>query len=142
MELIRTESARADRSTLGRSGHPPPLARPETPVVRTAHGEFHRLQPDRHARTSPQLQDALALRGIFARECSNYRGLEIGSVVTEPGQEYHTRGHLRFCVRNPAENDLLVETLTDVMTSEAPSAPAKRFRPSSRFRRWRLRARR
>jgi|GEM_PF-821968 len=92
--------------------------------------------------TSPQLQDELALRGIFVRECSNYRGLEIGSVVTGPGQEHHTRGHIRFTVRNPAENDQLVETLREVMATEPPMLRGREEIPAStRFRRWRLRAR-
>ena len=64
---------------------------------------------------------ALARRGLFVRECSNYRGLEIGSVVTGPGQERHTRGHLRFCVRKPKENDLLVATLAEILASNPPS---------------------
>ena len=34
--------------------------------------------------TSPQVQDTLARRGFFVRECSNYRGLEIGSRLTGP----------------------------------------------------------
>jgi threonine-phosphate decarboxylase len=71
--------------------------------------------------TSVQAQEALARRGLFVRECSNYRGLEIGAVVTGPGQERHTRGHLRFCVRNPKENDLLVATLADILASDPPS---------------------
>lgn len=74
--------------------------------------------------TSTQVQDALAYRGIFVRECSNYRRLEIGSVITGPGQKAVTRGHLRFCVRNPAENDLLVATLTDIMSREPVALPA------------------
>jgi len=71
--------------------------------------------------TSVQVQEALARRGLFVRECSNYRGLEIGSVVTGPGQERHTRGHLRFCVRKPKENDLLVTTLAEILASNPPS---------------------
>jgi len=65
--------------------------------------------------TSAQVQDTLARRGFFARECSNYRGLEIGSKVTGPGREFVTNGHLRFCVRTPAENDDLVEALAQIM---------------------------
>lgn len=94
--------------------------------------------------TSPQLQDELARRGIFVRECSNYRGLEVGSVVTGPGQEHPTRGHLRFCVRNPAENDLLVETLADVLSSESAYLRTREELPvavGGGFRRWRLRSR-
>lgn len=95
--------------------------------------------------TSPELQDALARRGIFARECSNYRGLEVGSVVTAPGQEYHTRGHLRFCVRTPAENDQLIETLAEVMASDEALIQAREEHPvatsAKTFRRWRLRSR-
>ncbi len=71
---------------------------------------------------SAQLQDALARNGIFARECSNYRGLEIGSAVTGPGREYRTNGHLRFCVRTPAENDQLLSTLARIMATRPPSS--------------------
>ena len=71
--------------------------------------------------TSIQVQDALARRGLFVRECSNYSGLEVGAVVTGPGQAIETRGHLRFCVRTPAENDLLVETLRSILASRPPT---------------------
>lgn len=67
--------------------------------------------------TSLQVQEALARRGLLVRECSNYSGLEIGSVVTGPGCSFETRGHLRFCVRTPGENDMLLTALEDVMTS-------------------------
>ena len=65
--------------------------------------------------TSSHLQDALARRGLLVRECSNYHGLEPGSVITGPGMSFETRGHLRFCVRTPGENDLLLTTLAEVM---------------------------
>jgi threonine-phosphate decarboxylase len=68
--------------------------------------------------TSVQVQEALARRGLFVRECSNYRGLEVGSVITGPGQEVETRGHLRFCVRTPDENDQLLASLAELMASD------------------------
>jgi threonine-phosphate decarboxylase len=67
--------------------------------------------------TSTQVQDALAREGLFVRECSNYRGLEIGSVVTGFGESIETAGHIRFCVRSRVENELLLSTLTNIMTS-------------------------
>jgi threonine-phosphate decarboxylase len=68
--------------------------------------------------TSAQVQEALARRGLFVRECSNYRGLEVGAVVTgSGGVEVETRGHLRFCIRTPSQNDLLLSTLADVLAS-------------------------
>lgn len=70
--------------------------------------------------TSIQVQEALARRGLLVRECSNYSGLEVKSVVTGPDQAFPTRGHLRFCVRTPAQNDLLLSTLTEVMRSAPP----------------------
>jgi threonine-phosphate decarboxylase len=71
--------------------------------------------------TSVLLQEALARRGLLARECSNYRGLEPGGVVTCPGGvSFETSGHLRFCIRTPGENDLLMATLSDVMESDPP----------------------
>ena len=75
--------------------------------------------------TSTQVQDALAYQGLLVRECSNYSGLEVGSRLTGPGIAFETRGHLRFCVRNPAENDLLLATLADIMAA----APPSRLRP-------------
>jgi threonine-phosphate decarboxylase len=45
--------------------------------------------------TSTQVQDGLARLGVFARECSNYRGLEVGSVVSSPDRRFSTNGHLR-----------------------------------------------
>jgi threonine-phosphate decarboxylase len=71
--------------------------------------------------TSPQLQDALARRGVFARECSNFRGLEIGARLAGGGIEIHTRGHLRFAVRTPEENRQVVSVLSSLM--EAKPAP-------------------
>jgi threonine-phosphate decarboxylase len=68
--------------------------------------------------TSIMVQEELARRGLLVRECSNYSGLEIGSVVTGHGESFETRGHVRFCVRTPGENDLLLATLTDVMNTE------------------------
>ena len=69
--------------------------------------------------TSLLLQDTLARRGLLVRECSNYAGLEAGAVVTGPDNlAFKTRGHIRFCVRTPGENDLLVATLHEVMRSE------------------------
>ena len=65
--------------------------------------------------TSIQVQEALARNGVFVRECSNYCGLEVGSVVTGVGQAIETRGHLRFCVRTPADNNLLLESSDGVL---------------------------
>ncbi len=70
---------------------------------------------------SLQLQEGLARRGIFARECSNYRGLEIGSTVTGPERSIRTNGHLRFCVRTPSQNDFLLSTLADLLSSRPPA---------------------
>ncbi|MBY0395096.1 MAG: aminotransferase class I/II-fold pyridoxal phosphate-dependent enzyme [Thermoleophilia bacterium] len=67
--------------------------------------------------TSNRLQDALARRGLLVRECSNYHGLAPGGVVTGPDGSFETNGHLRFCIRTPGENDLLLATLLDVMKS-------------------------
>ncbi|WP_435010872.1 pyridoxal phosphate-dependent aminotransferase [Tundrisphaera lichenicola] len=71
--------------------------------------------------TSTQLQDALARSGLFARECTNYRGLEVGSVVSGPDRRFETRGHLRFCVRTPSENDRLLATLSKILATRPPA---------------------
>src|SRR5438876_1122105 len=68
--------------------------------------------------TSLQVQDELARNGLFVRECSNYCGLESGAVVTGPGQAIETNGHLRFCIRTPRENDLLLTNLARIMALE------------------------
>jgi threonine-phosphate decarboxylase len=142
VELIRTESARLTERLWDLPGLRPLWPGRQRPSFAPPMANFVVCSLIDTPWTSPQLQDALALRGIFARECSNYRGLEIGSVVTGPGQMHHTRGHLRFCVRNPAENDLLVETLADVMASESVFLRSREELPVLRgFRRWRLRAR-
>jgi threonine-phosphate decarboxylase len=70
--------------------------------------------------TSTQLQDALARRGLLVRECSNYHGLEPGAVVTGPGLSFEARGHVRFCVRTPDENDLLLNTLDELLRRDPP----------------------
>ena len=71
--------------------------------------------------TSVQVHEELARRGILVRECSNFSGLEPGSVVTGPnGLEIATRGHLRFAVRTKAENDKLVTILGDVLAGKPP----------------------
>lgn len=66
--------------------------------------------------TSVRLQDALARRGLLVRECSNYAGLEPGGLMTGPdGLSFETRGHVRFCVRTPGDNELLLHALAGVM---------------------------
>jgi threonine-phosphate decarboxylase len=65
--------------------------------------------------TSPQLQDALARRGLYVRECSNFRGLEVGSVLDGPGGPVPTRGHVRIAVRNADEAERLLTTLADLL---------------------------
>lgn len=67
--------------------------------------------------TSQTLHEALARRGVVTRECSNYRGLEIGSVLRGPGLTVPTRGHLRFAIRSLRENDLLLTQLRDLTRS-------------------------
>ncbi len=67
--------------------------------------------------TSVQLHEALARRGILARECSNFHGLEPGSILTGPDQIVPTQGHLRFAVRSPAENDKLLRLLSELLAT-------------------------
>jgi threonine-phosphate decarboxylase len=71
--------------------------------------------------TSVLLQEALARRGLLVRECSNYHPLQAGGVVSLPdGTAFESSGHVRFCVRTPGENDLLLATLADVMSCDPP----------------------
>lgn len=67
--------------------------------------------------TSVALQEALARRGILARECSNFRGLEPGSILTGPDQMVVTQGHLRFAVSTAAQNDKIVSVLAELMAT-------------------------
>ncbi len=68
--------------------------------------------------TSPQVHEALARRGIVARECSDFHGLEVGALLTGHDRLVATSGHLRFAVRTPAENDALLSALASVMSDE------------------------
>ena len=57
------------------------------------------------------MHEALARRGFLVRECSDFRGLEVGALLTGPDQLVATQGHLRIAVRTPAENDALLAAL-------------------------------
>lgn len=75
--------------------------------------------------TSPQLQDELARRGFYVRECSNFSGLEPGAVITGPdGLSITTQGHIRAAVRTKPENDKLLRTLSDILATKPTDAPA------------------
>jgi threonine-phosphate decarboxylase len=72
--------------------------------------------------SSALLQDALARLGFFVRECSDFPGLEVGSLLTGPGLLVATRGHIRISVRTPLENDAVLKALGELMRSE-PGSP-------------------
>lgn len=67
--------------------------------------------------TSNQVQDELARRGFFVRECSNFQGLEIGSTIRGIDESFTTNGHLRFAVRTPEENDRLADALESILSA-------------------------
>jgi threonine-phosphate decarboxylase len=71
---------------------------------------------------SVQVHEELARRGFLVRECSNFSGLEPGSVVTGHDQIIATQGHLRFGLRTPAENDALLEALDEVLNEAGVEA--------------------
>ena len=76
--------------------------------------------------TSTQVHEALARRRFLVRECSDFPGLEVGAFLTGPDQLVVTGGQLRINSRTPAENDLLVAALTDILGQspvDAPPAP-------------------
>jgi threonine-phosphate decarboxylase len=68
--------------------------------------------------TSIQVHEALARRGFLVRECSDFRGLEVGALLTGHDKLVATQGHLRIAVRTPPENDRLIAALTEVLRSE------------------------
>jgi threonine-phosphate decarboxylase len=68
--------------------------------------------------TAPEIRDELARLGFLVRECSDFHGLEVGSLLTGQDQLVATRGHMRFAVRTPSENDGLLSALEDILASE------------------------
>jgi threonine-phosphate decarboxylase len=66
--------------------------------------------------TSVEVHEALAHRGFIVRECSDYHGLEVGSLLTGPDQLVATQGHLRFALRSKSENDRLLAALEEILS--------------------------
>jgi threonine-phosphate decarboxylase len=121
IDLIATESARLTESLWDLPGLRPVWPAKDRPRSAPSMPNFVLVSLVDTPWDSLQLQEALARRGLFARECSNYRGLEIGSTITGPDRVFRTNGHLRFCVRTPAQNDLLLSTLADIMSVRPPA---------------------
>ena len=121
VELIATESARLTERLWDVPGIRPAWPGRERPESAPPMANFVLCSLVDTPWTSIQAQEALARRGLLARECSNYHGLEPGSIVTGPDSlSFKTSGHLRFCVRTPGENDLLIAALHEVMTARPP----------------------
>jgi threonine-phosphate decarboxylase len=118
IELIAAESARVTERLWDLPGLRPVWPGPERPEWAPPPPNFVLVSLVDTPWTSVQVQDELARSGLFVRECSNYCGLEVGAVVTGPGQAIETKGHLRFCLRTPRENDLLLATLARIMALE------------------------
>jgi threonine-phosphate decarboxylase len=72
--------------------------------------------------TSVHVHEELARRGFLVRECSNFSGLEPGSVLTGPDQIVATQGHLRFGLRTPPENDAMLEALEEILAEAGVEA--------------------
>jgi threonine-phosphate decarboxylase len=121
IDLIGTESTRLTEALWNIPGLRPAWPGRDRPSSAPSMPNFVLVSLVETPWDSHKLQDALARRGLFARECSNYRGLEIGSTLTGPDQSIRTNGHLRFCIRTPAQNDLLLATLADLMPSRPPA---------------------
>jgi threonine-phosphate decarboxylase len=120
IDLIATESVRLTERLWDVPGIRPAWPGPDRPDSAPAMPNFVLASLVDTSWTSVQVQEALARRGLFVRECSNYHGLEVGSVLTGPGLIVATRGHLRFCIKNPAQNDALVAALAEVLASDPP----------------------
>ena len=121
INLIAAESARLTDRLWDIPGIRPGWPGRDRPATAPPMGNFVLASLIDTPWTSVLLQEALARRGLLARECSNYCGLEPGGVITCPDNvSFETSGHLRFCVRTPGENDLLLATLADVMNSDPP----------------------
>jgi threonine-phosphate decarboxylase len=119
IELIATESARLTDRLWDVPGLRPAWPGRDRPVTAPPTANFVLVSLVDTPWTSVQVQEELARRGLLVRECSNYHGLEPGGVVTGPdGLSFETNGHLRCCIRTPAENDRLVNTLADVLSSD------------------------
>lgn len=74
-------------------------------------------------RDSIGVRAALASRhGVLVRECSDFPGLEIGSLLTGTDQLVATRGHLRLAIRGPEENERVLGALEAVMRGSAAEA--------------------
>ena len=59
---------------------------------------------------------------MLVRECSDFPGLEIGSLLTGTDQLVATRGHLRLAIRGPEENERVLGALEAVMRGSAAEA--------------------
>jgi threonine-phosphate decarboxylase len=118
IDLIATESARITERLWEMPGLRPVWPGPDRPGSAPPTPNFILTSLIDTPWTSVQVQEALARNGVFVRECSNYCGLEVDSVITGHGQALETRGHLRFSVRTPADNDLLLKTLARIMALE------------------------
>ena len=68
--------------------------------------------------TSIQVHETLARRGYLVRECSDFPGLEVGAILTGPGQLIVTGGQIRINVRSPKENDELVAILRSLFRED------------------------
>ncbi|HEX8202212.1 MAG TPA: aminotransferase class I/II-fold pyridoxal phosphate-dependent enzyme [Isosphaeraceae bacterium] len=114
-ELIATEAARLTDHLWDLPGIRPAWPERQRPASAPPVPNYVLVSLTETRWTSMQVFEALARRGILVRECSDIPGLEIGSLLTGPGQLVASRGHLRFAVRTRAENDQLLAALREVL---------------------------
>ena len=119
IELIQAEAARLTDRLWDVPGLRPAWPDRDRPGVGPVAAELRPRQPGRHALDlDPGSRTPWPAAASWSASAPTIAGLEPGSVVTAPGLAIETRGHLRFCVRTPDENDLLLATLTALMSTD------------------------
>ncbi|SIO63094.1 L-threonine O-3-phosphate decarboxylase [Singulisphaera sp. GP187] len=120
VDLLSKETPRLTDRLWNIAGLRPAWPDRERPVNAPSIANFLLVSLSETAWTAPQVHEALAHQGFLVRECSDFRGLEVGALLTGPDKLIATQGHLRIAVRTAPENDRLIAAFADVLSSEPP----------------------